>query len=285
MIAITGATGHLGRLTLQALLQRGVPASDLVALVRNPEKAADLAAQGIEVRHADYHQPATLTTALQGVDVLLLISSSDFQDRAGQHRQVVDAAKTAGVKRLAYTSILKADTTPMLLARDHDATETLIRESGLPYVFLRNGWYTENYTGTLEQTLTQGAILGAAGDGRFTPATRQDYAEAAAVVLTTEGHEGATYELGGDEAITMLDLAVELSRQSGQTVTYQNLPAEEYTRTLASFGLPDGFASILADSDAGIERGDLATHSGDLRRLIGRPTTPLANALRAALNA
>ncbi len=285
MIAITGATGHLGRLTLQALLQRGVPASELVALVRNPGKAADLAAQGIEVRHADYHQPATLAPALQGVDVLLLISSSDFQDRAGQHRQVVDAAKTAGVKRLAYTSILKADTTPMLLARDHNATETLIRESGLPYVFLRNGWYTENYTGTLEQTLTQGVILGAAGDGRFTPATRQDYAEAAAVVLTTEGHEGVTYELGGDEAITMPDLAAELSRQSGQTVTYQNLPADEYTRTLVSFGLPDGFASILADSDAGIERGDLTTHSGDLRRLIGRPTTPLANALRAALNA
>ncbi|SMB77884.1 SDR family oxidoreductase [Deinococcus hopiensis] len=285
MIAVTGATGHLGRLTLQALLQRGVPASNLVALVRNPEKAADLAAQGIQVRQADYHQPESLTAALQGVEKLLLVSTSDFHDRAGQHRNVVEAAKSAGVRLLAYTSILGADRTPMLLAGDHNATEVIIRESGLPYTFLRNGWYTENYTGTLAQTLEQGAILGAAGDGHFTPATRQDYAEAAAAVLTTEGHEHKTYELGGDEVITMTDLAAELSRQSGKTVTYHNLPAEEYSRTLVGFGVPEGMAGILADSDTGIARGDLATNSGDLRRLIGRPTTSLANALKAALDA
>ncbi|PYE47932.1 SDR family oxidoreductase [Deinococcus yavapaiensis] len=284
MIAVTGATGHLGRLTLQALLRRGVPASDLIAVVRNPAKAADLTAQGVQVRQGDYFQPDTLVNALEAVDTLLLISSSDFQDRVGQHRNVVAAAKTAGVKRIAYTSILGADTTSMLLARDHHATEELIRESGLPYVILRNGWYTENYTGTLEQTLAQGVILGAAGDGRFTPATRADYAEAAAAVLTTEGHENVTYELGGDEAVTMLYLAAELGRQGGRPVTYQNLPGEEYTRMLVSFGLPEGFATILADSDAGIERGDLATSSGDLRRLIGRPTTPLADALHTALH-
>ncbi|MFC4455180.1 SDR family oxidoreductase [Deinococcus sonorensis] len=285
MIAITGATGHLGRLTLNALLQRGVPASELVALVRNPDKAADLATQGVQVRQADYHQPETLATALQGVDRLLLISSSDIQDRVGQHRHVIEAAKAAGVQLIAYTSILGADRTPMLLARDHHATETLIRESGVPYVFLRNGWYTENYTGTLPQTLEQGVILGAAGDGHFTPATRQDYAEAAAAVLATEGHEGQTYELGGDEALTMADLAAELSRQSGRTVTYQNLPAEAYAQTLTGFGVPEGMAGILADSDTGIVRGDLATNSGDLRRLIGRPTTPVAETLKAALNA
>ncbi|MFC4640408.1 SDR family oxidoreductase [Deinococcus hohokamensis] len=284
MIAITGATGHLGRLTVQALLQRGVPAGELVALVRNPDKAADLASQGIQIRQADYHQPESLSAALQGVDKLLLISTSDFQDRVGQHRHVVEAAKAAGVKLIAYTSILGADRTPMLLANDHHATETLIRESGLPYVFLRNGWYTENYTGNLAQTLEQGVILGAAAEGLFTPATRQDYAEAAAAVLTSEGHEGQTYELGGDAGVTMADLAAELGRQSGKTVRYQNLPPEEYARTLTGFGVPEGMAGILADSDTGIVRGDLATNSGDLRRLIGRPTTPLADALKAALN-
>ncbi|ADV65957.1 SDR family oxidoreductase [Deinococcus maricopensis] len=285
MIAITGATGHLGRLTVQALLARGVPASDLVALVRDPAKAADLAAQGVQVRHADYHQPDTLRTALQGVQRLLLISSNDFNDRVGQHRHVIQAARDAGVTLLAYTSILNADTTPMLLAGDHQATETLIRESGLPFVFLRNGWYIENYTDSLAQTLAQGGMIGSAGEGRLTPAARQDYAEAAAAVLSTAGHEGQAYELGGDQALTLSDLAADISRVSGQPVTYTNMPVDEYTRTLMGFGLPEGTATVFADADAGIERGDLATNSGDLRRLIARPSTPAADVIRAALGA
>lgn len=285
MIAVTGATGHLGRLTLQALLQRGVPANQLVALVRDPAKAADLARQGVRVRQADYSQPDTLRTALQGVDKLLLISSSDFGGRVSHHRHVIEAARAAGVKLLAYTSFLAADTTPVLLAADHKATEALIRASGIPFVLLRNGWYTENYTGNLGQTLAQGGMLGAAGEGRLTPATRQDYAEAAATVLTTEGHENKVYELGGDEAVTLSELACEISRQSGQEITYTNLPVDEYAKALVSFGLPEGSAAVFADADAGIKRGDLATDSGDLRRLIGRPTTGVADAVKVALNA
>ncbi|MBB6099671.1 NAD(P)H dehydrogenase (quinone) [Deinobacterium chartae] len=283
MIAITGATGHLGRLTLEALLRRGVPAQEIVALARDPHKAADLAERGFTVRQADYHRPETLAAALQGVSKLLLISSSDLQDRVGQHRNVLEAARSAGVKLIAYTSLLKADTTPVLLAADHRATEELIRASGIPFVFLRNGWYIENYTGNLEQTLGQGGLLGAAGEGRFTPATRADYAEAAAAVLADEGHENAVYELGGDAAMTLGELAAELSRQSGRPVTYTNLSVDEYIRTLVGFGLPEGAAAVYADADAGIERGDLATDSGDLRRLIGRPTTPLADAIADAL--
>lgn len=284
MIAVTGATGHLGRLTLQALLDRGVPAGEVVALVRDPARAADLAGQGVEIRRADYHQPDTLRAALEGMETLLLVSSNDFDDRVGQHRHVVGAAREAGVRLLAYTSILGADTTPMLLAADHRATEALIRESGLPFVFLRNGWYTENFTGDLAQTVQQGVILGSAGEGRLTPAARQDYAEAAAAVLSTGGHENRVYELGGDGAITMSGLAAEISRQSGQGVTYTDLPADEYTRTLVGFGLPEGAATVFADASAAIGRGDLFTDSGDLRRLIGRPTTPVAETIRAALN-
>lgn len=285
MIAITGATGHLGRHTIQALLDQGVPARQLIALVRDPGKAADLAAQGVQVRQADYHQPQTLRTALQGVQNLLLISSSDLNDRVGQHRHVIEAARDSGVNLLAYTSILAAETTPILLAADHKATEALIRESGVPFVFLRNGWYFENYTGNLAQTLEQGGLLGAAGDGRFTPATRTDYAQAAAAVLTTEGHENQVYELGGDEAITLAGLAAEISRQSGQPMAYTNLPADEYARALQSFGLPESAAAVFADADTGIERGFLATDSGDLRRLIGRATVGLAEAVATALKA
>ena len=282
-IAVTGATGHLGRLTLQALIKRGVPAGNLVALVRDPAKAADLAAQGIQVRQADYRQPDTLSAALNGVNRLLLISSNDFDDRVWQHRHVIDAARNAGVDLIAYTSLLNADRSGMILAGDHQATEALLRESGVPFTLLRNGWYTENYD--LKGAVKNGAILGAAGNHALQPAPRQDYAEAAAAVLSTDGHAGQTYELAGDEAITLADLAAEVARQSGQPVAYHDLSAEEYARTLAGFGVPDGFAQVLADSDTGITRGELASESRDLSRLIGRPTTPTTQAVRDALTA
>lgn len=282
-IAVTGATGHLGRLTLQALIKRGVPAGNLVALVRDPAKAADLAAQGIQVRQADYRQPDTLSAALNGVNRLLLISSNDFDDRVGQHRHVIDAARNAGVDLIAYTSLLNADRSGMILAGDHQATEGLLRESGVPFTLLRNGWYTENYD--LKGAVKNGAILGAAGSHALNPAPRQDYAEAAAAVLSSDGHAGQTYELAGDEAITLADLAAEVARQSGQPVAYHDLSAEEYARTLAGFGVPDGFAHVLADSDTGITRGELASESRDLSRLIGRPTTPTTQAVRDALTA
>ncbi|GGR83847.1 SDR family oxidoreductase [Deinococcus sedimenti] len=282
-IAVTGATGHLGHLTLQALLKRGVPAGNLVALVRDPAKATDLAAQGIQVRQADYKQPETLRDALQGVNRLLLVSSNDFDDRVGQHRHVIDAARAAGVDLIAYTSILNADRSGMMLAGDHQATEALLRDSGVPFTLLRNGWYTENYD--LKGAVKNGAILGAAGTHALNPAPRQDYAEAAAAVLSTDGHAGQTYELAGDEAVTLADLAAEVARQSGQPVAYHDLSAEEYARTLAGFGVPEGFAHVLADSDTGITRGELTTDRRDLSRLIGRPTTPITRAVTDALNA
>lgn len=289
MIGITAATGQLGQLVVQALLDRGVPATQLVALVRTPEKAAALAAQGVQVRHADYHQPATLNAALQGVEKLLLISSSDFNDRVGQHRHVIEAARTAGVKQVAYTSILNADTATFGLAADHQATEQILRDSGLPFIFLRNGWYTENYTGSAAQAIQSGALLGAAGTGALNLATRRDYAEAAAAVLATDGHipagqGGRAYELAGDERLTMRDLAAEYARQSGQPVEYRDLPPAEYAATLQSFGVPEGFAQTLADVDAGIARGELSSASRDLTTLIGRPTTPVRTSVAEALN-
>ncbi|WP_239333750.1 SDR family oxidoreductase [Frankia sp. CiP3] len=285
MITVTGATGHLGRLVIEELLERGVPADDVVAAVRGPEKAADLAARGVQVREADYTRPETLATALAGTDRLLLISSNEVGQRAAQHRNIVDAAVAAGVGRIAYTSILNADTTGLALATEHKATESIIRGSGLPFVFLRNGWYIENYTDNLAPALEHGVLLGAAGDGRIAGATRADFAAAAAAVLLGAGQAGAVYELGGDEPFTMTELAAEVSRQSGRTVVYQNLPAQEYTKALVDVGVPEAFASLLADSDLGIGRGELTTDSGDLRRLLGRPTTSLADAVAVAAKA
>lgn len=283
MIAVTGTTGHLGRLVVEELLERGVAPGEIVALARTPEKARDLAARGVKVRRADYTQPETLAAALEGVDRLLLVSSSEVGQRAAQHRNVVDAAREAGVRLLAYTSILGADTSGMQLAAEHEATEETIRASGIPFVFLRNGWYLENYTENLAPALEHGALLGSAGDGRVSAATRADYAAAAAAVLTGDGHQNRVYELGGDEAFTLSELADEVSRESGRRVEYRDLPQAEYARALVGAGLPEPYARVLADSDRGIARGELYTDSGDLRRLIGRPTTPPREAVAAAL--
>lgn len=278
-IAITGATGQLGRLAVAALKRRALEAR-LVALVRDPAKAADL---GIEARAFDYTAPATLEAPLAGVDVLVLISSNDFNDRAGQHRNVIAAAKAAGVGRVVYTSILKGFDSPMILAQDHQATESALAESGLTATVLRNGWYVENYTGNLAGALAAGAIVGANATGQIAPATRADFAEAIAVVSSDAAHAGKTYELAGDQAFTMADYAAEVSRQTGKSVPYAPMPQAAYADLLKSFGLPEGFAQILADSDARAGEGALFDDSHTLSRLIGRPTTPLADAVAAAL--
>lgn len=285
MIGVTGATGHLGRLVVEDLLERGVAPEGIVALARSAEKAADLAQRGVQVRQADYTQPATLVPALSGVEELLLVSSSEVGQRAAQHRNVIEAARQAGVRLLAYTSILKADSSSMELAREHRETEETIRASGIPFVFLRNSWYLENYTEHLTPVLEHGALLGSADGGRVSAATRADYAAAAAEVLTGTGHEGKVYELGGDQSFSLSELAAEISRQSGRSVEYRDLPEAAHAEALIGAGLPEPYARVLADSDQGLARGELYTQSGDLRRLIGRPTTAPAEAVAAALQA
>lgn len=282
MIVITGATGQLGRLVITLLLKK-VPAASLVATVRNVEKAEEIAALGVQVRQADYNQPASWNAALQGADKVLLISSSEIGQRTQQHRAVIDAAKRAGVKLLAYTSVLHADTSVLGLAREHRETEAAIRASGLPFVLLRNGWYTENYAMGIPAALSLGAVYGCAGDGRISSAARADYAEAAAVVLTSDNPAGKVYELAGDTSYTLSEFAVEISRQSGKAISYVNLPEAEYKKALLGTSLPEFLAEQLANSDTGVSMGALFDDGKQLSKLIGRPTSALATAVRAAL--
>jgi NAD(P)H dehydrogenase (quinone) len=282
MIVITGATGQLGSLVIDTLL-KSVPASQIVAAVRTPAKAAALAARGVEVREADYERPETLRTAFAGASKLLLISSSEVGKRTPQHQAVIEAAKAAGVKLLAYTSILHADTSPLPLAAEHLATEKLIQASGLPAVILRNGWYTENYLASVPVALQHGALLGSAGDGRIASATRADYAAAAAAVLLAEDQAGRIYELAGDAAYTLAELATAITQATGTAVKYQDLPPADFRGVLVGAGLPEGLATLLAESDEGASRGGLFDDSHQLSTLIGRPTTDLASALKAAL--
>jgi NAD(P)H dehydrogenase (quinone) len=281
-IVVTGATGQLGRHIIEALLERNVPAQDIVAAGRSVDKLADFAEQGVQVRRMDYADAASVAAALRGARKVLLVSGSEVGQRVEQHRTVIEAAKAEGVELLAYTSIANADTTGMLLAAEHKETEAILSGSGVPFVLLRNGWYLENYTGQLPGTLAQGALAGSAGAGRVSGAARADYAHAAAAVLVAEGQAGKVYELGGDEAFTMADLAAEITAATGKDISYNDLPAEDYAGLLAGAGVPAAFAEILADSDLGIARGDLLVSTGDLRRLIGRPTTSLAEAVRSA---
>lgn len=282
MIAITGATGQLGHLVLQNLLKT-TAASQIVAIVRNPAKAEALSQQGIVVRQANYTDEAALTAALQGVDKLLLISSSEVGQRTPQHRNVIHAAKAAGVKFIAYTSLLHADKSPLGLHVEHVETEKMLAESGIPYALLRNGWYTENYLASAPPALEHGVFIGAAGDGKIASATRADYAEAAARVIAQEGHAGKVYELAGDEAWTLSELAAALSKQSGKNVVYQNLSEADFAAALKSVGLPAGLADMLADSDIGASKGGLFDDSRTLSALIGRPTTPLAESIKGIL--
>ncbi|ELX13901.1 NmrA family protein [Janthinobacterium sp. HH01] len=282
MIIVTGATGQLGRLVIARLLKT-VPAAQIVAAVRDVAKAADLAAQGVQVRRADYADPASLDAAFQGASKVLLISSNELGQRGAQHRNVVDAAVRARAGLLAYTSVLHADTSPLALAAEHRDTEAAVRASGLPYTLLRNGWYVENYTGGLGGALAHGALAGGAGEGRVAAAARADYADAAAAVLTSAGPVEQVYELAGDRAFTLGELAAEVSRQSGKALPFHNLPQQAYRDMLVEIGLPVPLAELIADADAHAAKGALDDSSGTLGRLIGRPTVSLADAVKAAL--
>lgn len=284
-IVVTGATGQLGRLVIESLLQRGVPAGQIVATGRAVERLAEFAGRGLQVRAMDYDDAATVTDALKGATKVLLISGSEVGRRVRQHRAVIDAAVAESVGLIAYTSIANADSTGMKLAAEHQATEALLAQSGLPYVLLRNGWYLENYTEQLQGTLAQGVFAGSAGDGKVSAAARADYAEAAAAALLAEDQAGKVYELGGDDAFSMAELAGEIAEASGQPIAYQDLPAADYAAMLTGFGVPLDFADILADSDLGIARGDLHVTTTQLRTLIGRPTTPMSEAVRSAVSA
>ena len=280
-LAITGATGQLGRLVLQSLKTRA-PGASVIALARTPAKAADL---GVSVRQADYTQaPAALAAALAGVDTLLLISGNEIGQREAQHRHVIEAAQLAGVQHLVYTSLLHADRSPLSLAPEHLATEAMIRASGIPATVLRNGWYAENYSAGFPAAAAHGALLGSAGEGRLALATRADYAEAAATVLADPAaHAGQVYELAGDTAPTLAELAAEIGRQAGRAVPYKNLPAEEYTAVLRGAGLPELWAVALPQFDLGAAQGALFDDGHQLSALIGRPTTAPAAYVAAAL--
>lgn len=282
MIVVTGATGQLGRLVIASLLKK-TSAANIVAAVRNVEKAKDIAALGVQVRQADYTQPATWDAALKGSDKVLLISSSEVGQRTQQHKAVIDAAKRANVKLLAYTSVLRADSSVLGLATEHKETEAYIRASGVPAVLLRNGWYTENYAMGIPAALAHNAVFGCAGEGRISAATRADYAEAAAVVLTSDNQAGKVYELAGDSAFTLSEFAAEISRQSGKAIGYVNLPEAEYEKALLGAGLPGFLAKLLAESDTGVSKGALFDEGKQLSKLIGRATTPLATSVKAVL--
>lgn len=282
MIAITGATGQLGQHVVANLLKT-TAADQLVAVVRNPAKAEALSQQGVNVRQADYGDEGALTKALQGVEKLLIISSSEVGQRAPQHRNIIQAATAAGVKFIAYTSLLHADTSPLGLAEEHVATEKMLADSGIPYALLRNGWYTENYLASAPPALEHGVFIGAAGEGKIASATRADYAAAAARVISEEGHAGKVYELAGDNGWTLSELAAELTKQSGKKVVYQNLSQADFAAALKSVGLPDGLADMLADSDVGASKGGLFDDSHTLSQLIGRPTTTLADSVKGIL--
>jgi NAD(P)H dehydrogenase (quinone) len=282
MYAVTGASGHFGRLAVLGLLDAGVAPAELVAIARSVDKVTDLAARGVTVRTADYDDAASLPAAFAGVDSLLFVSGSEAGRRVPQHAAVIDAAVAAGVTRVAYTSILRADTNPIALAPEHKATEEMLVASGLTYAFLRNGWYLENYTRQLDQYLAQGAIVGATHHGRIAGAARADYAAAAVTVLTGSGHDNATYELGGP-AFTITDLAAAITAVTGTTVIAKDVSVEQYIEILKSVGMDEATASFVAALDEATARGDIDTDSTDLARLVGRPLTSVEDVVRAAL--
>lgn len=282
-IVITGATGHLGRLIVDALLRDGTPASDIVATGRNIEKLADLQAQGVRVVRADYTDPASLVAAFTGADTLMLVSGTEFGKRAEQHAAAIDAARAAGIQRIVYTSAPKATTSALVLAPEHKATEEYLQASGIPFTILRNGWYTENYAQQAAQAAESGVVLASAGEGRVASASRKDYADAAAAVLVATGHEGRTFELSGDEAWDYTQLAAALTEVLGRPVVYTPVSSQEHLDVLLAAGLDEGTAGFVVALDSNTRDGLLAGTSGELRELIGRPTTPLKEGLAAAL--
>lgn len=281
-IAVTGATGQLGQLVIEFLL-KNTAAQNIVALVRTPSKALALTDQGVEVRHFDYDQPETLEPALHGIDKLLLISANEIGRRTPQHQAVIEAAKQADIPYIAYTSLLNADTSPLGLAQEHRETESLIKASGINYTFLRNNWYSENYLAGLAHTIETGTLFGAAQNGLISSAARADYAEAAAKVLTSSGHENKTYELAGSSSFSLADLAGYISVTSGKTVNYQNLSAEEYTQALIQAGLPTGLVEVIVDADVQTAKGAMFSDRKDLEQLLNHPTTPIQASVKAML--
>lgn len=284
MIAITGANGQLGRLVINGLLKH-VPASNIVAAVRDPSKAADLRGLGVRVREADYDRPETLDAAFEGAGKLLLVSAVVPGERLRQHAAVIDSARKAGVKQVVYTSLLRANTSQLNIAGEHNATEKYLRESGLDFVVLRNGWYVENHLGAIPSAIAQSAIVGSSKDGRFAAATRADYAGAAIAVLTQDGHENKTYELANDQSYSMTEFAAALSKQIGKTVIYNDLPVADYEAILLSLGLPKMIVDVVVDADRKAPIGELDSDSDDLSRLLGRPATSLSDAIASAAGA
>jgi NAD(P)H dehydrogenase (quinone) len=282
VIVVTGANGQLGRLVVRALLKADA-SSKVIAAVRSPDKARDLAQARVEVRHADYDQPETLETALRGAEKVLLISGTAVGRRVAQHRAVVEAARNAGVKLFGYTSVLRAPTTPLTVGQEHRETEKVIADSGLPAVLLRHGWYAENYLFRCSGAAASGVLLGCAGTGRVSAAPRADYAAAAAAALTKPEQAGRVYELAGDEAFTLNGLAAELARQLGKPITYRNIPESEFVTTLERAGIPSAYAPMLARSDAVTAEGALLEEGHQLSKLIGRSTTPIGAVIEEAI--
>ncbi len=278
-IGVTGATGQLGRYVIESLKEKS-SANQIVALVRSPEKAVDL---GVEVRSFNYGHPENLVDALNGIDKLLLISGNEIGKRTEHHTNVIEAAKKAGIKFVVYTSLLHADSSTLVLAGEHLETEKVLKNSGIPFAILRNGWYTENYTDSIKSAVSYGVLLGSSGNGKISSATRTDFALAAATVLSTNGHEGKTYELAGDNAYTLSDMASEIARQTGKAIFYNNLPVKEYAASLVQAGLSEGIANFLAGTHVATENGDLFDNSRQLSQLTGKPTTSLAQAIAEAL--
>jgi NAD(P)H dehydrogenase (quinone) len=278
-IAVTGATGQLGQLVVEQLKKRKSN-KEIVALARSLEKASGI---GVEVRECDYTKPEIMVESLKGIDHLLLISGSEFGQRAAQHTNVINAAKKAGVKWIVYTSLLRADTTGINIAGEHLTSEKALKESGITYTILRNGWYSENYTMSIPGALKGGAFLGSAKDGKISSAPRTDYAEAASIVLTDESYKGKTFELAGDSSYTLSDLASEVSKQSGKSIPYKDIPEQEYANILKNIGLPEGMANAFASWDVNASKGDLYCDTNHLADILGRPTTPIAESVKVVL--
>jgi len=278
-IGVTGATGQLGRYVIESLKEKS-SANQIVALVRSPEKAVDL---GVEVRSFNYGHPENLVDALNGIDKLLLISGNEIGKRTEHHTNVIEAAKKAGIKFVAYTSLLHADSSTLVLSGEHLQTEKVLKNSGIPFAILRNGWYTENYTDSIKSAVFYGVLLGSSGNGKISSATRADFSLAAATVLSTTGHDGKTYELAGDNAYTLSEMASEIARQTGKAIFYKNLSVEEYAASLIQAGLPESIAHFLAGTHVAAENGDLFDNSRQLSQLTGKPTTSLAQAIAEAL--
>ncbi len=282
MIVVTGASGQLGRMVIEEL-QKRMPSSEIVAAVRTVQKVEDLKASGVVVHEMDYTRPETIASAIKGADKVLLISSSNVGNRVGEHQNVIEACKNEGVSLLAYTSMLHADSSPLMLSQEHKESEALLKASNVPYVLLRNGWYSENYTMNIMAALEHGAVLGSAKTGRYALASRRDYAKAAAAVLTKEHQSGKVYELAGDRGYTLEEYAAAISKVSGKSVVYNDMPQEAYANVLVQIGLPEGFAMALADADVGASQGALYDDSKTLSTLIGEPTTAIEVSIRAAL--